>query len=54
MVGKKVMVVCNLEPRAIAGVMSQGMIIAAEDESGEMISLMTPDSKDMPSGSVIC
>ena len=54
MVGKKVMVVCNLEPRAIAGEMSQGMIVAAEDESGEMISLMTPDSKDMPSGSIIC
>ena len=54
MVGKKVMVVCNLEPKQIAGEMSQGMIVAAEDESGEMISLMTPDSKDMPSGSTIC
>ena len=54
MVGKKVMVVCNLEPRKIAGEMSQGMIIAAEDESGEMISLMTPDNSDMPSGSEIC
>ena len=54
MVGKKVMVVCNLEPRQIAGEMSQGMIIAAEDESGEMISLMTPDNADMPSGSEIC
>ena len=54
MVGKKVMVVCNLEPRKIAGEMSQGMIIAAEDEKGEMISLMTPDNKDMPSGSEIC
>ncbi len=54
MVGKKVMVVCNLEPRQIAGEMSQGMIIAAEDESGELISLMTPDNKEMPSGSEIC
>ncbi len=54
MVGKKVMVVCNLEPRQIAGEMSQGMIIAAEDESGEMVSLMTPDNSDMPSGSEIC
>ncbi len=54
MVGKKVMVVCNLEPRQIAGEMSQGMIIAAEDESGELISLMTPDNTDMPSGSEIC
>ena len=54
MIGKKVMVVCNLEPRQIAGEMSQGMIIAAEDESGELISLMTPDNKEMPSGSEIC
>ena len=54
MVGKKVMVVCNLEPRKIAGDVSQGMIIAAEDASGEMISLMTPDDASMPSGSEIC
>ena len=54
MIGKKVMVVCNLEPRKIAGEMSQGMIIAAEDESGELISLMTPDNEKMPSGSEIC
>ncbi len=54
MVGKKVMVVCNLKPRKIAGEMSEGMIIAAEDEKGEFISLMTPDNEKMPSGSEIC
>ena len=53
MVGKKVMVVCNLEPRKIAGIMSEGMIAAAESPDGEMISLMSPDKKEIPSGSEI-
>ena len=52
LVGKRVMIVANLAPRAIAGEESQGMIIAAEDNDGN-IALMTPMSK-MPSGSVIC
>ncbi len=54
MVGKKVMVVVNLAPRKIAGIESQGMVLAAEDESGELLSLMTPDKKEMPSGSEVC
>ena len=54
MVGKKVLVVCNLAPRKIAGIESQGMVLAAEDESGEMLSLLTPDNKDMPSGAEVC
>ena len=54
MVGKKVMVVTNLAPRTIAGIESQGMVLAAEDETGELLSLMTPDKKDMPSGSEVC
>ena len=53
MVGKKVMVVCNLEPRRIAGELSQGMIVAAESEDGEMVSLMTPDNTGIGSGSEI-
>ena len=53
MVGRKVMVVCNLEPRKIAGELSEGMIVAAESPDGEMISLMTPDNADMPSGGEI-
>ena len=53
MVGKKVMVVCNLEPRKIAGEVSEGMIVAAESPDGEMISLMAPDNADIPSGGEI-
>ncbi|HAP34010.1 MAG TPA: methionine--tRNA ligase [Lachnospiraceae bacterium] len=52
LVGKRVMIVANLAPRMIAGEESQGMIIAAEDNDGNL-ALMTPMSK-MPSGSIIC
>ena len=55
MVGKKVMVVCNLAPRKIAGIESQGMVLAAESPDGELLALMTPDpDKQMPSGSEVC
>ena len=53
MVGKKVVVVMNLAPKKIAGYESQGMIVAAESPDGEMVSLLGPDSKDMPAGSEI-
>ena len=52
MVGKKVMVVTNLKPAKLAGVMSEGMLLCAEDAEGNL-ALMTPD-KDMPSGAEIC
>ena len=52
MVGKKVMVVTNLKPAKLAGMMSEGMILCAEDESGNL-SLMVPE-KDMPAGAKIC
>lgn len=52
MVGKKVMVLVNLKPATLAGVLSEGMILCAEDEQGEL-SLMTPE-KDMPAGAQIC
>lgn len=52
MVGKKVMVLVNLKPATLAGVVSEGMILCAEDEQGEL-SLMTPE-KDMPAGAQIC
>ena len=42
---------CGCPARKIAGEMSQGMIIAAESDDGEMITLMVPDSADIPSGS---
>ncbi len=51
MVGKKVMVLVNLKPAKLAGVMSEGMILCAEDEDGKL-SLMVPE-KDMPAGARI-
>ncbi len=52
MVGKKVMVLVNLKPAKLAGVMSEGMILCAENENGEL-ALMVPE-KDMPAGAEIC
>ena len=52
MVGKKVMVLVNLAPRKIAGVLSEGMLLCAEDAQGNL-ALMTPE-KPMPSGAEIC
>lgn len=52
MVGKTVMVVCNLKPAKLAGVLSEGMLLCAEDKDGNL-ALMTPE-KAMPSGSEIC
>ena len=51
MVGKKVMVLVNLKPAKLAGVLSEGMLLCAEDENGNL-SLMTPE-KDMPAGAEI-
>jgi methionyl-tRNA synthetase len=52
MVGKKVMVLVNLKPAKLAGVLSEGMLLCAEDENGEL-SLVVPE-KPMPSGAEIC
>ena len=52
MVGKKVMVLTNLKPAKLAGVLSEGMILCAEDEEGNL-SLVTPE-KEMPAGAEIC
>ena len=52
MVGKKVMVLVNLKPAKLAGVLSEGMLLCAEDVEGNL-ALMTPE-KDMPSGAEIC
>lgn len=51
MVGKKVVVVTNLKPATIAGILSQGMLLCAEDENGNL-SLLTSE-KDMPAGAPI-
>ena len=52
MVGKKVMVLVNLKPATLAGVVSEGMLLCAEDENGQL-GLMIPE-KDMPAGAEIC
>ena len=52
MVGKKVMVLVNLKPAKLAGVLSEGMLLCAEDAEGNL-SLMTPEKK-MPAGAEIC
>lgn len=51
MVGKKVMVLVNLKPAKLAGVLSEGMLLCAEDAEGHL-SLMTPE-KNMPAGAEI-
>ena len=52
MVGKKVMVLVNLKPAKLAGVLSEGMLLCAEDAEGNL-ALMTPE-KVMPAGAEIC
>ena len=52
MVGKQVMVLVNLKPAKLAGVLSEGMILCAENEKGEL-AIMVPE-KDMPAGAEIC
>ena len=52
MVGKKVMVLVNLKPAKLAGVLSEGMLLCAEDADGNL-ALMTPE-KEMPVGAEIC
>lgn len=52
MVGKKVMVLVNLKPAKLAGVLSEGMLLCAEDDKGGL-ALVTPE-KDMPAGAIIC
>ena len=51
MVGKRVMVLVNLKPAKLAGVLSEGMILCAENEQGEL-AIMVPE-KDMPAGAEI-
>ena len=52
MVGKKVMVLVNLKPAKLAGVLSEGMLLCAEDADGNL-SLMVPE-REMPNGAEIC
>ena len=52
MVGKKVMVLVNLKPAKLAGILSEGMLLCAEDADGNL-ALVTPE-KPMPAGAEIC
>ena len=52
MVGKKVMVLVNLKPAKLAGVLSEGMLLCAEDDKGNL-ALLTPEN-EMPAGAEIC
>ena len=52
MVGKKVLVLTNLKPAKLAGVLSEGMLLCAEDENGNL-ALMVPE-KEMPAGAEVC
>ena len=52
MVGKKVMVLVNLKPATLAGVLSEGMLLCAEDQDGKL-ALLSPE-REMPSGAEIC
>ena len=52
MVGKKVMVLVNLKPATLAGIVSEGMLLCAEDAQGNL-ALVTPE-KEMPAGAEIC
>ena len=51
-IGMKVMVLTNLKPAKLAGMMSEGMLLCAEDAEGN-VCLMTPE-KAMPAGAEIC
>lgn len=54
MVGKRVMVLVNLKPAKLAGVLSEGMILCAENEKGELAIMVPEEGKDMPAGAEIC
>ena len=50
--GKRIVIVANLEPRALRGIMSHGMLLAASSEDKSSVVLVTPD-KDIPNGSAV-
>jgi methionyl-tRNA synthetase len=52
LVGKKIVVVTNLEPRKLRGILSHGMLLAASNEDKSSVVLLTPD-KDIPNGSKV-
>ncbi len=52
LIGKKIVIVANLEPRKLRGILSHGMLLAASNEDKSSVVLLTPD-KDIPNGSKV-
>ena len=52
LVGKRIVIVANLEPRTLRGIASHGMLLAASGEDKDPVVLITPD-KDIPNGSIV-
>jgi methionyl-tRNA synthetase len=52
LIGKKIVVVANLEPRTLKGITSHGMLLAASTDDKAILTLLTPD-KDIPNGSKV-
>ena len=52
LVGKKIIIVANLEPRILRGIISHGMLLAASNEDKSAVVLLTPD-KDIPNGASV-
>jgi methionyl-tRNA synthetase len=52
LVGKKIVIVANLEPRTLRGIASHGMLLAASTEDKQSVVLVTTD-KDVPNGSAV-
>jgi len=51
LVGKKIVVICNLKPAKLRGIVSNGMLLAAESPDGSQLALLTVDNEDIPLGS---
>lgn len=52
LLGKKIIIIANLEPRTLRGVVSHGMLLAASSEDKSSVVLLTPD-KDIPNGATV-
>jgi methionine--tRNA ligase beta chain len=53
LMGRRIVVVANLDPRKLRGVESQGMLLAAVSEDGSVVSVVSPDREDVPLGSKV-
>jgi len=53
LLGKRIIIVANLDPRKVRGIESQGMLLAAVSEDESIVSLVAPDNEDVPLGSKV-